>query len=68
MAEVSRAQYLLNMIDMMDQAALSNAPQFSLNHAYPGYRYMDRGQGNIEPQYPDGKRPAGLMSKAGKSA
>ena len=66
MAEMSRAQYLLKIIE--DQAALSNDPQFSINHANPGYRYMNRGQGNMEPQYPDGKRPAGWMSRAGKSA
>lgn len=66
MAEMTRAEYLLKIIE--DQAAMSNDPQFSLNHANPGYRYMNRGQGNMEPQYPDGKRPAGLMSRAGKSA
>lgn len=65
MPDMSRAQYLLNLIEQMD---MENAPQFSLNHANPGYRYMDRGQGNMEPQYPDGKRPVGLASKAGKSA
>lgn len=64
MAEMSRAQYLLKLIEDVDP----NLPQFSLNHANPGYRYQDRGQSNMEPQYPSGKRPSGLQSAAGKSA
>ena len=63
---MSRAQYLLKIIE--DQAALSNDPQFSINHANPGYRYMNRGQGNMEPQYPTGRRPSGIQSLAGKSS
>ena len=65
MAEVSRAQYLLNIIEQMD---IENTPEYSLNHAQTGYRYMNRGEGNLEPQYPTGKRPSGLGSPAGKSS
>ena len=65
MADMSRAQYLLKIIEQMD---LESEPQFSLKGGATGYRYQDRGQGQMQPDYPDGKRPAGLMSRAGKSA
>lgn len=66
MQEMSRAQYLLQVIEAMD---IENTPEYSLNHAQTGYRYQDRGPGNMEPQYPTGRsRPAGLQSPAGKSA
>ena len=66
MADMSRAQYLLKIIEQMD---LESEPQFSLKGGAPGYRYQDRGQGQ-QPgdQYMDGKRPVGLASRAGKSA
>lgn len=62
---VSRAQYLLNIIEQMDIEA---APQHSLKGGMSGYRYQDRGQGHLQPDYPDGKRPSGLQSRAGKSS
>jgi hypothetical protein len=66
MAEnMTRAQYLLGIIEQMD---LEAEPQHSLKGGATGYRYQDRGQGHMQPDYPDGKRPSGLMSRAGKSA
>ena len=65
MAEnMSRAQYLLNIIEQMDVEA---EPQYALNKA-TGYTYQNRGQKGDSSQYSDGKRPAGLMSRAGKSS
>lgn len=62
---VTRAAYLLNIIEQMD---LEAAPQHSLKGGPSGYRYQDRGQGHMQPDYADGKRPSGLASRAGKSA
>lgn len=61
---MSRAQYLLQIIEQMD---LENVPNFSLNKA-TGYTYMNRGQKGDPEQYLTGKRPSGYSSPAGKSS
>ncbi len=65
MAEISRAQYLLQVIEAMD---IENAPEYSLNRA-TGYTFQDRGKKDDPMQYPTGRsRPSGLQSPAGHSA
>ncbi len=61
---MSRAQYLLKMIEQMD---IESEPQYSLQRA-TGYTYQNRGQKGDPEQMKDGKRPSGLGSRAGKSA
>lgn len=63
---MSRAAKLLDLITEMSDP--ENEEKHSLQGQKTGYRYQDRGEGNIKDQYGDGKRPAGYKSKAGHSA
>jgi hypothetical protein len=65
-SRTSRARVILNLIEQFDDP--ENEKRHSLQGQPTGYRYMDRGEGNIVNQYGDGKRPAGYKSKAGHSA
>jgi hypothetical protein len=61
---MSRAEEILSIISEMTPEEDS---KHDLENA-DGYTYQDKGQKGLKKQMPDGKRPAGLDSKAGKSS
>jgi hypothetical protein len=70
---MNRAHQILEMIlDFLPEAeGEGNEPENQERHKLQGatgYTYQDRGQKGIKTQMKDGKRPAGLRTKAGKSS